>query len=232
MFSGDPQDQQHEEDDHQDGDEQADGGVHDAKVPEILALDPARRTNGQLIADCARLGYLRETDRVLDVTYRNGLFWTKWRPLALFTNDLDPNYGELHDDWRKLHWDDGWFDVVVLDPDYKLNGTGGSHASDERFGVDTPYEPMKALYQRIVEGIAECARVCKPRGYVLVKCMDQVSSGRKQWMTIELALEANLVGLPLVDQLHVFGYRSQPAGRRQVHSRSSFSTLNVHRKGK
>ena len=48
---------------------------------EVLAFDPKRRTNARAIADLARIGWLRPTDRVLDLTGgRAAAFWKLWRP--------------------------------------------------------------------------------------------------------------------------------------------------------
>lgn len=72
--------------------------------------------------------------------------------------------------------------------------------------------------------------VLKPGGMLLVKCQDQVCSGKVRWQTIEFAGHAVELGSRLVDQLHLPSYRPQPAGRRQIHARRNYSTLLVLRK--
>jgi hypothetical protein len=64
--------------------------------------------------------------------------------------------------------------------------------------------------------------------FLLVKCQDQVVSGAKVWQTRLVAdfVERHL-GFVLDDMLHVQGYRPQPQGRRQIHSRGDYSTLLI-----
>jgi len=45
-------------------------------------------SNAHLILDVHRLGYLRDDDRVVDVTYGRGTFWKLWRPGTLDTHDF------------------------------------------------------------------------------------------------------------------------------------------------
>ena len=122
-------------------------------------------------------------------------------------------------------------DAVVFDPPYKLNGnpsdTGGM---DERYGVHV-YTDWRDRMQLCRDGITECARVYNGTGYLLVKCQDQVSSGKVRWQTIEFANHAATLDLGLVDLLDLLSYRPQPAGRRQVHARRNSSTLLVFKRG-
>jgi len=192
-----------------------------------------RRTNAELIADCAALGYLRTDDPTFDATYGQGAFWKVWQPSALLAADL--HNGERSHRGRWVHaWDfthlplsDRSFDAVVFDPPYKLNGTStgiGASVADAAYGVDTPasWQDRHAL---ILAGITECARVT--HRMLLVKCQDQVCSGAVRWQTRILADHAEAEGFRLVDMLHVQGSRPQPAGRRQVHARRDYSTLLV-----
>lgn len=194
-------------------------------MTEILAFGN-RRDNAQLMADCATLGYLPEP--VLDMTYGQGRFWLKHEPDDMITNDLDPyTNADTHDDFSKMPYIDGRFRSVVFDPPYKLNGTGGSHPSDAGYGVaDTK---TVAERQRLIQaGLLEGARLTSR--FLLVKCQDQVVSGRKTWQTLQITAYVAGVGLPLVDMLHVQSYRAQPTGRRQLHSRGDYSTLLVFEK--
>jgi len=208
-------------------------------VTEILAFDPARRNNAQAIRDAHLLGYLQDDDIILDATYGLGRFWNLWKPpdpiIHLLDNDKFVDAARFHYDYRSFPDDwGGSFDVTVFDPPYKLNGTGGSHPSDEGYGVATPYQPIEALIGNHRDGISECFRVTKPGGYVLNKTQAQVVSGEKQWLDFSMTkfVEDQLMFGRLVDQLYVVGYRKQPAGRRQVHARSNVSVLQIFRKHK
>ena len=186
------------------------------------------RTNGDLIADVARLGYLRDTDWVLDATYGRGRFWTKWKP------DLTRGGFVAHDlktdgvDFRHLPHPDRSFDVGVLDGPYKLNGTPALGDFDQAYGVDR-VSTWQDRHTLIRDGIAELARVA--RRIVLVKCQDQVCSGAIRWQTDEFTDWALTLGLVKVDRFDLLGGgRPQPMeGRTQKHAHGRPSTLLVFR---
>lgn len=187
-------------------------------------------SNAELIADCARLGYLHAGWRTLDPTYGHGTFWKLWRPDDLVACDLDPAKSLIGRavDFTALPFPDRYFDAVVFDPPYKLNGTP-DEAIDQRYGVHEPtrWQDRMALCRR---GIEECARVLG-EGYLLVKCMDQVCSGRKRWQTDEFTKHAERCGLGKVDRFDFPTYRPQPNGRRQIHARCNTSSLLVFQRG-
>ncbi len=193
-------------------------------------------SNAHLIADVARLGYLKSTDRVLDPTWGLGRWWTKWRPHILVGTDLDPEKSPqgVGLDFRQMPWRDNRFDAVAYDPPYKLNGTA-TPGVDGRYGVDV-YASPKTRHQLIMDGITECARVT--RRTLLVKCQDQVSSGRIWWQTDIFTRHAEGLGLTKVDRFDMLGTgRPQPARTRadgtpsvQQHAYSRPSTLLVFAK--
>jgi len=177
--------------------------------------------NSDLILSCARLGYLRDAEAVLDATYGLGTFWKKWRPASLVANDLDPDRGYWHFDFRDLPWK--WeeaFDAVVFDPDYKLQGTSsnaGPASSNARYGMDREYRSVTyQLYDVIFAGLDECVRALKPDGILLVKCMDQVVSGDVVWMSFDIKtyVEKHLA-CRLIDLFQLEGMRAQPQRTRK-----------------
>ena len=178
---------------------------------EILAVSSAR-TNAELVRDCAHLGYLERSMHVLDPTYgKAGGFWKLWRPDHLVACDIDPARSPIGFgvDFTDLPWP-ATFDAVALDGPYKLNGSGGSHESDDRFGVATRGVSWQARHQLIADGIAEAARVLVRGGVLLVKCQDQVCGGVVRWQTREFADAAERNGCTLIDALHLVGHRPQP----------------------
>lgn len=190
----------------------------------VKAIDADRRSNADLMVDVASLGYL--PDPVLDPTYGLGAFWKIYRPDGLAAHDLDPEKapdGPM--DFTALAYPDATFEAVVFDPPYKLNGTP-TESVDARYGVHVvrSWQDRHAL---IRAGIVECARVLRPGGYLLLKCQDQVCSGRVRWQTREFADTAEAAGCRLVDRFDLLGGRAQPSGRRQVHARRNHSTLLV-----
>lgn len=165
-------------------------------------------TNAELIADVARL-YFRPDDRVLDLTYGKGVWWNRYQPEFLtafmprkdwtgrtvtrfaeregWAAALDVNY--LDEFPVELH---GAFDVVAFDPPYVAKGgrtTGTIDDMDDRFGLqETPATPIE-LHNANMDGLQQAISCCRPGGFVLLKCMDYVSSGKVQPAATEWALE-------------------------------------------
>lgn len=183
-------------------------------------------TNGDLIADLFRLGYIHDDDLVLDPTYGRGKWWTRRRPSNLVASDIRDGV-----DFRSLPHDDESFDVVAYDPPYVcVGGRKTTTIPDlhDRYGLtDAPRTP--ALVQQLVnDGLTECARVVRRDGRILVKCQDYVWGGRL-WIGTHHTLTHGLgLGLELIDRFeHIAGRRPQPPGRRQHHARRNVSTLFV-----
>ena len=197
----------------------------------MTRIDAAQRwpTNAHLIEDVHRLGYLRDTDVVLDPTYGEGKWWTRWRPPALIATDIDPSKSpDSPEDFTALSFGPDTFDAVAFDPPYRLNGRPDP-GFDLKYGTHmrAGWPERHAL---IRDGITECVRVLRPGGVLLVKCQDQVCGGRVRWQTHEFTDHAEEQGTRLVDSLLMIGGRPQPPGRRQVHANHNYSTLLIIRK--
>lgn len=189
-------------------------------------------TNGELIRDCARLGYLRSDWKTLDPTWGYGTFWKLWRPLDLVASDIDPDKSPVgySVDFTDMPWSSASMRCVVFDPPYKLNGNpSDTDGADERYGVHV-YTDWRDRMKLILAGVDECARVLGD-GYLLVKCQDQVCSGKKRWQTDAITHRAERWGLGKVDRLDIMSYRPQPEGRSQRHARQCSSQLLVFKRG-
>jgi hypothetical protein len=193
-------------------------------------------TNGDLIADLFRLRYVELGDSVLDATYGRGLWWTKYRPGFMVTNDIVEQRAEFYFDFRTLpeEWANR-FDLVAYDPPYVCVGgrtTTGIPDLHDRYGLtDAPKTP-RDLQKLMDHGLTEMKRVTRPGGLILMKCQDYISSGKLWAGTYRSQRWAEIIGLELVDRFEHIGHaRPQPPGRRQVHARRNLSTLFVFRKG-
>ena len=196
----------------------------------ILAINKWA-SNADLIADCARLGYLDESWRVLDPTYGYGTFWQVWRPKRLIGFDIDPakSLTGYSVDFTDLPMEDRQVDAVVFDPPYKLNGNPSDTAGmDERFGVHT-YTGWRDRMDLIRRGARECARVADR--HLLVKCQDQVVSGKIRWQTRVIAEEVEALGFGQRDRFDFLSYRAQPPGRKQNNAHRCSSQLLVFERG-
>jgi hypothetical protein len=185
--------------------------------------------NAALIAKCATLGYLRPEDHVLDLTYGLGGWWKLWQPTAgVVSNDLYVDAAQYHADFTNPP---AWmvnYDVVTLDPPYRLRGTPDS-TFDTRYG--TQYKATEVdILSLLTMGAQIAVRCARPGGIVLIKCQDQVCSGRVVWQT-HYVIDALKGHATLVDRFDMPPSRPQPLGRRQLHARRG-STLLVFKKGK
>ena len=182
------------------------------------------RDNGELIRDVARLGHL--DGHVVDLSFGQGVFWKTFKPESLTTNDIDPQCGaDHHMNARSTQWDDGWFHAAVWDPPYRLRGTPTLGEMDKRYGTAQPATEWEIL-TLLCDGTREACRIASRRA--LVKCQDQVVSGRVVWQTRLVVDAAESVGWKLIDWfLPMLGGRPQPSGRSQVHARRNYSSLLV-----
>lgn len=169
-------------------------------------------TNGHLIAACHLLGYLLDTDHVLDPTYERGIWWQQWRPEKLTTHHRAVDGS----DFRSLPYPDGSFDAVAFDPPYVCPGgrkTSTVKEMHDRFGMqeggaeDPMFSTPAELQQIINDGLTEMVRLVRPRaskhrgGIVLVKCQNYIWSG-EFWPGAELVRDhAMSLGCDVVDRL-------------------------------
>lgn len=189
-------------------------------------------SNAELIADAAKLGYIG--DNCLDLTYGFGVFWKEFCPPNLVTSDLVRDRGvhtysvfdPLPEEWV-CH-----FDTVVYDPPYRMSGTRDLGEFDHRYGLEGEAPTVNGILELLSVGTARAMQAARPGGTVLVKCQDQVVSGKKCWQTDQVKEIGRRWGT-LEDMFTMLtDPRPQPEGRRQLHSRSNYSTLLVFQKNK
>lgn len=76
--------------------------------------------------------------------------------------------------------------------------------------------------------MAGLAPLLRPGGKLLVKCMDQVSSGAMRWQRYAVMARATAAGLTLVEELNMLTRpRPQPGGRGVKHAASNASHLLI-----
>jgi hypothetical protein len=131
-------------------------------------------SNADLIAAIAPL-YL--TGAVCDVTYGLGGWWRRFTPSPFVAHDIDPAKGDGVD-FTRLPEPDDTYDAVTFDPPYIAPGSVPTSTVPDfhaRFGLVSGSERGHVDLRRLIAaGLLECARVS--RGFVLVKCMDAVTS--------------------------------------------------------
>ncbi len=187
--------------------------------------------NADLMERVARL-YFKPGYRIADVTYGRGVFW---RHINLEHYDLYPSdlktCPEAVFDCRHLPYPAAWFDAVVLDPPY-MHGSGPKGIEKcYRNGETTKGLGHAAVMQLYEEGMAEAKRVLKRNGLLVVKCQDEVESGRQKWSHIEVYDIARQLGMVIQD-LFVLTQRHNPSLRcgNQQHARKNHSYMWVFQK--
>lgn len=185
-----------------------------------------RGDNCDVIEAAHQLGWLRDEDRVLDLTYGRGLWWTRWRPPNLVVHEgsfLDLGEGV-----------EGTMDAVTFDPPYVLvGGRATSTVPDflDRYGLLEVRTDLPGMFRTIGWGLGMAYVALRPGGRLLVKCCNFISSGRFVAGHHQIVADALWRGFEQVDELvHYSGTGPQPLGRRQVHSRRAHSFLCVFAK--
>jgi hypothetical protein len=187
-------------------------------------------SNGHLIESAAvDLGYITQTDVVLDVTYGRGNWWTRWAPSQLLTHDLAIDGV----DFRDLPESDGSIDVVCYDPPYiPLGGTDNADVGvfRDRYGLHGAPKSRLELSHLILDGFAECCRVVRPGGLVLVKCQPFHTGKYFLHMPSIVIGYAESLGVRLIDELVHRRGPGPVSSDRFNHSRQNRSHLLVFRR--
>ena len=175
--------------------------------------------------------YAKDGFKIADVTYGNGNFWKrvdldkyKFFPSDLKTNGID---------FRELPYEDNSLDIVVLDPPYMHSSStpiietlDTTYRNNKRDGWGTKY-----VYDLYCKGILEAYRTLKEKGLLLLKCQDQIESGKNQFDHIvfyNMAIEIGFFG----EDLFILSRNGTPMMRHnyQLHARKNHSYLWVFRK--
>lgn len=175
--------------------------------------------------------YLKEGDRIADVTYGKGVFWRKIDLSKYKTYFSDIITGPEYYDFRELPYEDRYFDCVVLDPPYTHN--------PGKLIVDANYknrETTKGMYHKDIinlymDGMLESYRILKVGGYLWVKCKDEVETSLQRWSHMEIYNHALSIGFYATD-LFVLFQKSPPIlqHKNQKHARKNHSFLWIFKK--
>lgn len=184
-------------------------------------------TNAEMVAALHELGYLGDGDRVLDVTYGRGLWWSEFRPADLIAHDLHTVDGV---DFRDLPEPDEFADVTVLDAPYvPQGGTDHEHTAEfrDRYGLNGAPQHRTELTHLILDGLAEAVRVTRRGGLVIVKCQPFQSGKVFHNMPAIICRYAEGLGVRQIDQ-GVMRRRPGPSSPQVFnHLRSNYSVVLV-----
>jgi hypothetical protein len=138
----------------------------------------------------------------LDPTYSKGNFYKNIQK-PRFCFDINPQVpGIMKADVRKFPLKDSSVELIIFDPPF-LSTTGpsllkqnSSNKINKRFGV---YPNETELFSMYRDALRELNRVCRPKGLLIFKCQDKVSSGKQYFSHCEIYNWAEERGWEAVD---------------------------------
>lgn len=135
----------------------------------------------------------------LDVTYGSGNFYREIDQPKIKL-DISPRFEDVvAGDSRNLPFKDGSVQSVMFDPPFMISGgprglgdKETSHALHHRFSWFKYWTSLQEMYG---SSIREANRVLRSGGWLVVKCQDQVSSGKQHWLHCDVYAYAIQCGL-------------------------------------
>lgn len=179
-------------------------------------------TNADLLPQVFSL-HVPEGSTVADVTYGRGVFWRNIDKANYTVLESDLQTGV---DFRSLPYEDDSVDALILDPPYMHGGKTVKASINQCYrNENSSHESVIRLY---AAGILEACRVLRKRGKLLIKCQDEIESGKQRMSHIEIINMLEIFGYQIVD-LFVLVQSSIPAMREayQKTARKNHSYLIV-----
>lgn len=167
-----------------------------------------------------------------DATYSTGAFW-KNLPEPILKFDIDPQIpGVERADARHLPLEDDSIESLMIDLPF-LVGNSREGIMKKRFSKIRDMSTLKSLYNDV---IVEASRVLEPKGILVFKCQDAVSSARKHPISYNVMGYAIGAGLVYEDELILV--RHNPLSQEhmfkngQQHTQSALCKFFIFRNGR
>jgi hypothetical protein len=179
-------------------------------------------TNADLIPEVLKI-WVPEKSTIADVTFGRGVFWRNvdCAKYNLLKSDILDGI-----DFGNLPYESAYLDCLVLDPPYMHGGGTVKESINKCYrNQNTSHESVIRLYAK---GILEATRVLKKNGIILVKCQDEIESGRQCFSHCEIINLLELFGFRIAD-LFILTQSTVPAMREkyQKTARKNHSYLIV-----
>ena len=173
---------------------------------------------------------------IADVTFGKGVFWKNVDKSKYQTHFTDIQTGV---DCRKLPYAAASIDCVVLDPPYMEGASRNTAYStgQKAFSIYYGLKEIKqsgdryhgAILRLYLEACIEADRVLRPKGVLIVKCMDEVCANKQKFTHVEIINALVEKGYYAKD-LFVVVRTNRPVVSRilkQVHARKNHSYFLV-----
>jgi hypothetical protein len=182
--------------------------------------------NADLVPHIAAL-YIPRGSVVADVTYGKGTFW---KNVDTTQYDFRPSDLMTGVDFRNLPYGDRSLDVFVLDPPFMHHGKTVHKSINARYQNGSVLGGHESIVRLYGSGILEAARTLRPKGIIIVKCQDEIESGKQRWSHVEIIQLLGLFGFELVD-LFVLVQDHTPMlqHKEQQHARKNHSYAVIGR---
>jgi DNA modification methylase len=202
-----------------------------------LIFSASQGTNGELFPKVLSL-YVAPGSTVADVTFGRGVFWKKVPKQAydLLATDLESGV-----DCRKLPYDGGSIDCVVLDPPYMHTPGGTAHVNHQNYEgyyrnnlTNSEKRYHEAVLDLYFNAAREAHRVLRENGILIIKCADEVCANQQRLTHVEIINELTANGF-VIEDLFVVVRKNRPGVSRvlrQVHARKNHSYFLVFRKAR
>jgi len=185
--------------------------------------------NSDVFPDILEL-YANAGDVIADTTYGKGVFW---RNVNTALYDFHPSDITTGVDYNALPYKSDTMDMIVFDPPYMGHNGGKNYAVARNYNVSVPKyskDYIRSLYYNAIE---EMWNVLKKGGRLVVKCQDEIQSGKQRMNHIEIIEFATANGYR-VEDLFVVVQKNSPMMRHpyQLHARKNHSYFIVFTKVK
>ena len=170
-------------------------------------------------------------DLIADITHGKGIFWKKAKGYRVIGSDIE-RPKNLIADLRALPYPASTFDVVILDPPYGHSSTA-SIKKILAVGYNlNSVRGRKSIMDLYSGGIREAKRVLKSQKLLIVKCQDEIESGKQNWNHITIKDMAEKKGFYAKD-LFIMVQTGVPTMRHnyQLHARKNHSYWWIFRNG-
>ena len=174
--------------------------------------------------------YASVDDVIVDVTYGKGVFW---RNIDTRRYDFHPSDITTGVDYNQLPYKNNSIDMIVFDPPYMGHNGGKNYAVARNYNVDVPKYDKNYIALLYFNAIEEARCALRRGGKLVVKCQDEIQSGKQRMNHIEIIQFATDNGFR-VEDMFVVVQKNTPMMRHayQLHARKNHSYFIVFTKVK